>query len=265
MIKILALSLLLPFAATAAGTDPQFLKMVETGVALISNPPGKMWKEGEFLCVYKTEKASACGVVNKVEPEGAYLKLDFSDDGQLGVGDRVAKPRPQKEPGPAVVVESDNVWLRAYTKPRNWFRTALLWDVDQVFWTLGYNRAISSHVALGFKFDVFDVFNVNRDIDGYGVLLTRTFFTLPYYGGIAALVGVGPFFFRMPNASGLKDATTLIVEVNMSWRFQLKSWLGVGFQFGMRWIPRPAVAGFNLGTLYHPIRGAVGIDLSIRL
>jgi len=54
------------------------------------------------------------------------------------------------------------------------------------------------------------------------------------------------------------------MEFNVAWRFELSSWSTFGCVFGARWIPRPTVGGYDMGTGYHALRGALGVDLSIR-
>jgi len=170
---------------------------------------------------------------------------------------------PRKTTAP--LAESFGVDIHPVRKPKNWLRTALLWDVEHWNYTAGYDRAVSSHVAYGLKFDMFDPFNVNANLDGYGLLLTRTFFTLPNFSGVAGQIAAGTFFFRGRDVtSGVAgQGLSFIVEVSASWRFQLAHWLGWGFQFGMRYVTRPDMGSVAFGT-FHPIRGSIGTELALR-
>jgi hypothetical protein len=264
MTKILAFILSFSAISMAAAVDPQFLKMTEPGLALVSHPPLQTWKEGEFLCVFHGDKAAACGAVSKSEPAGAFIRIDFTDSTELMEGDRVAKPRTGKETAPVAIVESNNVWLAPYAPSKWLFRTGLMADLDQIYSVAAFDRSVHNHLAYGLKVEWYDTFNMNKGLDGYGLLLTRTFFTLPYFHGVGATLGFGPYFFRNPTGYGAPSTTTFIAEFSVAWRFDIRSWLAFGVNFGVRWIPKFNAPSFDIGPKYHPLRGALGLDISIR-
>jgi hypothetical protein len=262
MTKILVLLLSFSAFAMGAAVDPQFLKTIEPGVVMVSHPPDAQWKDRDFVCVYHGDKAVACGVIQKIEPAGATVRLDFTESEQLLEGDPIAKPRTGKVVAPVALVETSNVWLSPYTPSKNLMKVGLMFDLDQVYFTAAVDRAVTSHVSWGAKFDLYDVFDVNKGISAYGFALTRSFYTLPYHHGVGVQVGLGPYFF---NSTESGPGASFLAEFNVAWRFELQSWMTLGCVFGVRWIPKPFLGGYSMGpTAYHPLRGALGIDLSVR-
>lgn len=263
MIRILAILVFVGLSPLLASTNaPQVVEVLEHDEIRISAPEGGNWKPGEFLCVMRAGKNIACGVARDEGDKGSIIKLDFTNEVPQ-VGDSIAKPKAGKT-AVTPIPKSDNISLRGFYRPKNWIRSALLWDVNQWFYSAGYERLFTGHVSWGAKFELFDIFNVNTQLDGYGFLLTRSFFSLPSFSGVTAQVGTGAYFFTGRNGVIERQAVSFIVELNVGWRFQLLRCVGLGFQFGMRYITQPNFQGLSVGA-YHPLRGAIGMELALRL
>lgn len=262
MINIFTLLCLLCSFTVWADGPARLLEAPEKGIAKISHPATALWKNGDFLCLYRAEKTIACGVVTSANNVSATLALDFTNE-PLEPGDRVDKAKPGKKTAGVPIVESENVHLRSGSGASIFLRTALLWDVNQWFLSTSAEFAVSNHVAYGVKADLFDVFRVNPKLTGKGVLLTRTFFTLPHFSGIGAQLGMGTYFFTGNDGVLTGNGVSFVAELNVSCRITLLRWLTMGFQSGLRYISTPNLQGVDVGK-FHPLRGAIGIDLALR-
>lgn len=270
MIKILALVLCLPLFAAPESAEmaSRFKSLAEDGQAVVTQPAKLPWTVGEFLCIHRNEKDKAlgCGVVSQSDAETALVKLDFSNDIPMQEGDRVVKPKATKQVVSTVLVPSRDVWLSSTGYARNLVRSAVLYDLDRWIFNVGIERAFTRNVLWGVKADFYDAANTNSVLDAYGLMLTRTFFTFPGFQGAGLTLGVGPYFLRSSSASSTApEAVTWIAMGSVTWNFKLRSWLSLGLQFALRWIPRPSTAGFDMGTNYHPFRSALGLELSLML
>ncbi|MBY0371646.1 hypothetical protein K2X33_13250 [bacterium] len=266
--------LALVFPATVFAAEPAKVLEVDSQSRVRANQLADKdaFTKDEFLCVQRATKNIACGVVVELAPEHVWIAFDFTNEAPA-FGDLVVRPKPLKTRTDVPLDESDFVQLKEYHRPKNWFRTALLYDTLYWFWTASYERAINNHVAWGVKYDRYDVFGLSTvtnngvfvsKLEGQGVLLTRTFFTLTNFAGISLQLGAGPYFFTARQGASSYQQTTLIVEVSAGWRWRLTDWMGLGFQAGVRWIRRPDFSHAVLSN-FRTIRTGVGLDLSIRL
>ncbi len=240
----------------------EVVEQLEKGRVSITQPPA-LWKQNDFVCVFFDSKAVACGVVVASREDIAEVDLDFSNE-PLQKGWRVGPP-PPKGSLQVAVIESDSVKLRSQFGPRNLFRGAFEWDVSQWFYAVSYSRLISNHVAYGVQMEVFDVFDLNRNLSGYGFLLTRSFFTQPRFAGIGAQIGVGPYVF-FTNANGSQvTALSVVVDASISWRFKLLQGVSLGVNSGLRFLPAPSLpVGASIGV-FQPLKAAIGLDLGVSL
>jgi hypothetical protein len=261
MIKIFLTVLLFAGTALRAEGESRLLEIPEKGAAKVSQAT-PLWKNGEFLCLYRQEKTIACGVVTSADAQFARVVLDFSNE-PLEVGDKAGKPAASKQTAGNRVAESDHVRLVDPGGARFLFKSALLWDVSQWFVSNSAEIKVSNHVSYGVKFDFFDVFRVNPKLLGRGVFLTRTFYTLPHFSGIGAQIGMGPYFFAADDGVSQANAVSAAVELSVSCRFSLFWGLTFGMQSGIRFISIPKLGAVNVGK-FHPFRGAIGIDLALR-
>lgn len=261
MIPVFAALLTLSFTAWSAAEVSHVVQVEKDAVRVTAGTPP--WAVGDFVCVERVGVAGGCGVISVVENGEAVIALDFTNT-ELKIGDTVTKPKGKLKPSAQPLPEGENITLRSFTRPKNLFRTAMLWDMDQWFMAIEYQRAVTSHVAYGIKVDLFDTFNINKQLDGTGVLLTRNFFTRTSFSGIIGQLGVGAYFLSANNAGATAKAVSFAAEFSAGWRFQIRSWLGWGLQFGLRLITRPDFGGVSPGT-FHPVRSAIGTDITIRL
>lgn len=259
--KILLAAFFLPVFAVGS-TYSEVIEQSEKGRLSVTQPPVP-WKKNDFVCVFVDSKAVACGVVVVSEEEVAEVDLDFSNE-PIQKGWMVGPP-PPKGSVQAPIVESDAVKLRSQFGPRNLVKAALLWDVSQWFYAVSYTRLVSNHVAFGLQTEFFDAFDLNRNLSGYGFLLTRSFFTQPRFSGIGAQLGVGPYVF-FANSNGMQvTALSLIVEASISWRFALLNGVSLGVNSGLRFISAPSLpSGMSIGV-FHPFKAAIGLDLGVSL
>ncbi len=261
MIHVFAALMTLSFSALSAAEVSRVVRVEKDAVRVtVGTPP---WVVGDFVCVERAGGAAGCGVVSALENGEAIIALDFTNS-DLKIGDTVTKPKGKPKPSSQPLPEGENITLRSFQRPKNLFRSALLWDMDQWYLAIEYQRAVTSHVAYGVKVDLFDTFNINPQLDGTGVLLTRNFFTRTSFSGIIGQVGAGAYFLTANGAGVTAKAVSFTAEFSAGWRFQIQSWLGLGLQFGLRFISRPSFGGVNPGK-FHPVRSAIGTDITIRL
>lgn len=263
MIKILSLALFV-FAFSAHAEKPsQILELKERNSIQISHGAGGNWKVEDFVCAERDGRSVACGVVTVSTPENAVVQLDFANE-EVQVGDSIVRPKSRKSTGGDTIKPSANVHFLGPYHPRNWFRGAMLWDVNHWFVTASYERATSTHVAWGAKLDIFDAFNVNKSLDGFGVLLSRTYFTRPNFTGVSGQIAAGPFFFTGTDPLGLQaKSVSFILEISASMRFQIARFAAIGFNFGIRYITKPSMP-INYGV-FHPLRAALGLEIAFRI
>jgi hypothetical protein len=225
--------------------------------------PATAWKKDDFVCVFFDSKVVACGVVVVSEEEVAEVDLDFSNQ-VVQKGWMVGPPPPKGTLQPSVV-EGTGVKLRSQHGPRNLLRGGLFWDVSQWFFAASYNRLVSNHVAFGIQGEILDVIDSDKNLSGYGFLLTRSFFTQPRFAGIGAQIGVGPYVFSVSSNGLQATALSVAIEASISWRFQLLNGLSLGVNSGLRFVPAPSLpTGMSIGV-YHPLKAAVGLDVGLSL
>ncbi len=263
MVKILCI--VLSFAAFSARAEKpaQIVELKDRTAVLISHPPGGNWKIEDFVCAEREGRSLACGVVTVSTSDHAILQLDFTNE-DVKVGDSIVRPKAKKTQTADPLRESPNIHFLGNYHPRNWFRGAMLWDVNHWFMTAAYERATSSHVAWGAKLDIFDVFNVNKNLDGFGLLLSRTYFTRPNFSGVSGQISAGPYFFTGTDPLGLQaKSVSFILEVSASLRFQVLRFASVGFNFGIRYLTKPTMP-ISYGV-FHPLRAALGLEIAFRI
>lgn len=261
MIYVFTMLLTLGLHAVSAPEVSRVVQVEKDAVRVTAGTPP--WVVGDFVCVERNGVAGGCGVISDVENGEAVIALDFTNV-ELMVGDTVTKPKGRLKPSAQPLPVGENITMRSFQRPKNLFRAALLWDLDQWFTSLEYQRAVTSHVAYGVKVDLFDTFDINKVLDGTGFLLTRNFFTRTSFSGIIGQVGMGAYVLTADNGTARARRVSFVVEFSAGWRFQLRSWLGLGLQFGLRFLTKPDFGGINPGK-FHPVRSAIGTDLTIRL
>lgn len=262
MTKFFAALLLFPLLASGADAS-RVMEVLGDNRLRISAPTGTNYAEGDFLCVARDSRNIACGIVDSAASTGVSLVLDFVNEAPQ-TGDLVLRPSTGKPRSDTPLVESDSVMIYPFSRPKNWFRAALLHDRFHFLTSYSYERAINNRVSWGGKFDWYDSFNVDTTLDGYGALLTRTFFTQPSFSGIALQLGAGAYFFTARQGASEYKGASFIGEISIGWRWQLRSWMGIGFQAGVRWLTTPQFDGYTLSG-FKQLRAAVGADLSLRL
>ncbi len=203
----------------------------------ISDDPNHPWAKKDQTCVYRHNRALACGKVIAVGIKGAVVQLQ-PHAASLKAGDEVRYIPPDKNI-PQITDEQLETEHILEAKPFTYnaalgysLSLDLRYPIGHFYWS------VSPLIAIGIQPAYLKVGGSNdaSSLKGFGALLTVNYFSQEYFRGLWAQLGSG--FYRLSATNGTLEEkiNAPMLTVTGGWREDWAHGLNLGASLGLRFL-----------------------------
>jgi hypothetical protein len=222
------------------------------------------WRNGRVVCAVRDQKRIACGLLVEKKGVTGIVGLDFRNQMPL-VGDVVlsadeAKAHQNASRGPASVIpENDSVHYRHGGRDAYMVGSFVNWDIDQLTMGAALEFFVAPRITYAVEVSAYDVAGAVSQMDGYSLMLRRSFRPTRNFTGVYLGLAAGAYFFTVnPGTS----ATSFVLQGNVGWAVRLARWLNLSMGVGITYFTRPNVGNLS-SEAFRLLRPGFGISLGV--
>lgn len=215
----------------------------------ISHDPARKWAMGERVCILQRFQEIACGVIVKVVPQGAVVRLSapsndvMAGDKAVGKPQTGAAPAQQKLVAPLMdsVPDSQESGMHSFN-----LSGGVAVGTSFFYPTLSAQLTVAPTIAVGINTFFLSAPSSIYTLLAFGGAATVNYYAHEYFRGLWVQVAAGLGHFRLSDGVTTETATVFTSSTTVGWRGYWDLGLNIGAGAGLQFWGSPS---FTSGTV----------------